>query len=880
MQKLRSRSYYASITNSIILALIVICAGAGVASGDGGAMSPSSVVGFSQTEDGDPSDPSTIRNNYFKRFPYAKSAADSDVVQDGESTAGTTESYEAYTQVQKNCDGDGIETFCNGLNQSCKSAPPVLIPHIHYKQDSQTATVSLPSRRDSEALHYKLVKTYGLPMSDAQFQIIDRNNKQRLLELMFDPERWMWAELASAQLQSSNIANGLGGSAQSTFEQAYDSMNTVLLNVANEKAVEGSSGGGVQAAVRLVQQAYQQIFMPIALLLLLPGVLLTQLKGMMGVAFFGRDDDGQSPFDGIIRAVIALFLIPATQLIVSYAIDVGNQLTEAVRAPEKGYIQKDVLVNWMKQQTYVPQLGFNALLVQGAGGAYGGGTGGAGSGAAAVPSAGGSPTSGSGPATQFNLNIFGSSQFGQAGNAAINNFLAGFFGQGVDFAARAVGLGGGEGKESGQAEEQSHLEDQLFLSTGMEMGFNGSACLMGFSLTVLTAFQLVFMCYLFLLGPIAAAFFAWPSGFGKLFKTVFTNWVDAVIVLSLWRFYWCIILACMTQRLIYLQQNGGFNANSPLEMVVFNCFLALLLYVPFQPFTFNPGEAASAVLDKAQQGGGGGGGAPGAVPGATQGIHHADQPGGGEHDAPASHGHQRQGFATTEFASISTGQSPTTAWPGERSAAGDDAHHSSPSSSEGSASNRLQEMADPPAVDGVAGERTSARQTWEPPPLSGKRAAVTAEMRNSLAGLQIDSIPAGQAPTVALSPSEGTGPSGRFLINTANSEQARAGIEAWQQLGGSGDVPAGQVQPAGAVPPSAESPAQQVTSVESKTSSATAITPPIASKPAGAGVPSAGSNEDTPPEKQGGQTNQANQPGPPGIDDLPPQAPPPPSAGQ
>src|SRR5262249_44930591 len=228
-----------------------------------------------------------------------------------------------------------------------------------------------------------------------------------------------------------------------------------------------------------------------------------------------------------------------------------------------------------------------------------------------------------------------------AGNSfvsALGNFFNFLFGQpGLPQGSEPNDVGG-EGKAAGQLEDKTIQEDQLWLSGAMQAGFNTSSYFMGYGLTVLGAYQIVFMCYLFLLGPLAACFFAWPSGIGSLFKQVFSNWLDAVVVLALWRFWWCVILAVMTQRLVYVHPNAG----SPSEMMVFNCFLALLLYVPFQPFSFHPGPIVSKVLEKAASGGGGGGGgapgagapAPGAQAGnAAPGAHQAP----GAQPAPAAH---------------------------------------------------------------------------------------------------------------------------------------------------------------------------------------------------------------------------------------------------
>ena len=57
--------------------------------------------------------------------------------------------------------------------------------------------------------------------------------------------------------------------------------------------------------------------------------------------------------------------------------------------------------------------------------------------------------------------------------------------------------------------------------------FASLEALLNTALMVLSLYQLVMICYLFLLGPVAAAMFAWPSGIGSLFSNVFANWLNA-----------------------------------------------------------------------------------------------------------------------------------------------------------------------------------------------------------------------------------------------------------------------------------------------------------------------------------------------------------------
>jgi hypothetical protein len=141
--------------------------------------------------------------------------------------------------------------------------------------------------------------------------------------------------------------------------------------------------------------------------------------------------------------------------------------------------------------------------------------------------------------------------------------------------------------------------------------FNGAIDLFSLALIVLTAFQLVYMCYLYLMGPLAAAFFAWPTVQGRLFRTVFGNWVNAVIMLALWRFYWMVILAIMTQRLMYISERGG-QFDLQWEVAVFTCLVGLMFYIPMNPWNFDPAQAYQAATQIGSQmmnaGGGNGGG--------------------------------------------------------------------------------------------------------------------------------------------------------------------------------------------------------------------------------------------------------------------------------
>ncbi len=319
------------------------------------------------------------------------------------------------------------------------------------------------------------------------------------------------AEQAAFQGKLTQSEHACGQAAQNNFTAGGAMVQQSLINIANEQAASplppGSTTRTLPQAIWMVQQIYKAIFLPIAVLLVLPGAVMTQCKGMVQAAFNHSSipsEDSISPFTGILRALIAVILIPTTQLIISYSIDIGNSLTYEVQ----NFIDNPSIASWVGQQTV-----------------------------------GTPPTS-----TQQQM-----------------------------------------------AQEQAETGAQAM--TGSVL--NEVNMLLSYGITVLIAYQIVMMSYLFLMGPIAAAFFAWPCGINSLFKAIFANWLDAVTNLALWRFWWCIILLAMTTRIHWLTELGQYNPQDPWEKAVYTSFMVMLTYVPFNPWEFKPGELVDTLLQKA-----------------------------------------------------------------------------------------------------------------------------------------------------------------------------------------------------------------------------------------------------------------------------------------
>lgn len=323
------------------------------------------------------------------------------------------------------------------------------------------------------------------------------------------PQQQIPAAIAEMQSQQ----QGAGDAAQNASLNALDEYIPMVLagniNVANEAA--GSGGVSTRApfrtlsqAIGMVQSMYKRVYLPMALLLLLPGAVILQMKNMISQFSMQDEDASAGPFSHILRGMIALFLIPATQLIMSYSIDVGNSMTYVV-AQQFSAIQ---IVQWARGQQ--------------------------------------------------------------------------------------------EAKEAA-GQLVNRMDPQPFKDQTMQMCSGMINMTIGYGLLILAAMQLALSCYLLLMGPIAAALYAWPGSVGRLFKPVFINWVNAVVTLSLWRFWWVLIVFVMVTRIQWLTEIGEYVPNTQWEALMLGCFMVMMMYVPFAPFELKPGELVDKLLEKAKE---------------------------------------------------------------------------------------------------------------------------------------------------------------------------------------------------------------------------------------------------------------------------------------
>lgn len=342
----------------------------------------------------------------------------------------------------------------------------------------------------------------GAPASDLISHAGTLVAAERTAERMLSPS--FQSSQATYQGYIQGAADAFGTASGGLFEANLSTMQTSLINVANEMAaIPASSPSSLQNTIWMVQQMSKTFFIPLSLLLLAPGAVITQAMGMINFNISSGSDDAVNPFVGILRALVAIFLIPATQLIVSYSIDIGNTLTDAIA----GKMTSSAIQQWTND--------------------------------IASPNA-----------------------VNHSSNAQV-------------------------------------AEMESTMSSTSRAVFGSMNMLLNYALMVLVAYQTVMACYLYLMGPIAAALFAWPSGVGSLFKPIFGNWLNALTSLVLWRFWWCTILLCISTRVSWLKEIGSYSSDGKWEAIVYTAFLVLLACVPFAAFDFKPGEMVDQLFDKA-----------------------------------------------------------------------------------------------------------------------------------------------------------------------------------------------------------------------------------------------------------------------------------------
>ncbi len=136
-------------------------------------------------------------------------------------------------------------------------------------------------------------------------------------QLRNDPDNARAPTLAAASALSNYAANNM---AEAAVSQSMGAIQFTQHYLVNFTAQSGSSW----------QSLRNNLFMPIAILLLLPGAVLAQVRAI--VAQSSSILGEVNPFEGITRSIVAIFMIPASFLVVNYGIDLSNALTYGINS--------------------------------------------------------------------------------------------------------------------------------------------------------------------------------------------------------------------------------------------------------------------------------------------------------------------------------------------------------------------------------------------------------------------------------------------------------------------------------------------------------------------------------------------------------------------
>lgn len=350
------------------------------------------------------------------------------------------------------------------------------------------------------------------------------------------------ANHAKAQTTAQFIAagNALGELTKDQAANAIDYSSKYLQNFT-------ADGNNVWNLIR------NNLFVPIGILLLLPGAVLSQTRAMVSS---GNPVLGDcNPFDGILRTVVAIFLIPASYLIVNYGIDFSNSIVLSMAGEYETLFGSNMYKDAMCAQ-------IRAFPVR---------------------------------TPEENQNVGAAQPWNQPAVTNQQSYEAGLIASKQDDPC-----GASSGAQSGASDGRTDEGMPANAVAARFVAFGSSA---GLTLTwdVLCAFQMAYLLYLFFVGPIMAGLWVWPMA---QLRSAFPSWVEGVITICFWSLFWntvILLMACFK----------GVGETGTLIMAALN-FLAVNAVKFAFDFSGLVRAAGMEAAKRATSGAQGAGGAPGA----------------------------------------------------------------------------------------------------------------------------------------------------------------------------------------------------------------------------------------------------------------------------
>ena len=441
---------------------------------------------------------------------------------------------------------------------------PVSTPVQHANPPVTTITVESYDNiaADSIAKEMKQQVSFGAgpqPIETAaEAQAITTAQTNTLVNALTNGDRWVGAATAAGSAMATGAANGMAGAAVS---QSMGAINFSRYYLTNFTAMSST-----WVTLR------NSIFMPMAILLLLPGAVLAQVKAIVaqGSPILGE----VSPFEGITRSIVAIFLIPASFLVVNYGIDLSNAITYGISNEYTNLFGTDMYMDAECAEMRAfpsnsPGENLNALLPT-----------------VAVPIV-----------------------------PMINNAWSQFesFGIANKLFDPCVGL------------NQSAIPDEASSATmtADRMMANGGNAFLTMTWNMMCAFQTVFIYYLWFMGPIVAALWVWPI---EKLRSALPSWIEGTVTICFWSLFWNVVILLMACF-------RGVSETGTVIMTALNGLATISVWYAFdfselisQGAAYSMQNAMTQAMSKAAGGGRGGGGGGGQQSGGGGGSSLATDP--------------------------------------------------------------------------------------------------------------------------------------------------------------------------------------------------------------------------------------------------------------
>ncbi len=304
------------------------------------------------------------------------------------------------------------------------------------------------------------------------------NRSETMPDKLMHPKNTTKSAAAESQAGQGQAANTAGDIAKDMACTAIDYASRFMKNFTTQ---DGNRWNNYR----------NNIFVPMAILLILPGAVMTQVRAIMAQ---GNPVIGSaSPLEGIQRGMIAVFLVPCSCLVTNYAIDLGNSLHHSVCSEYSRIVGGDMYRDAMCAE--IRAFGVRYL----------------------------SENEGSLRYVAPDLSPRGNEPF-----AEIEGRLWG------KISDPCTGL------LLVPANRDDAVMPQATIATRLGMFTANAGICAGWAM--LTAFQMAFFYYLYFAGPIMAALWAWPN---QMFKNAFPIWVESCVTLAFWSFLWQVTIALL-----------------------------------------------------------------------------------------------------------------------------------------------------------------------------------------------------------------------------------------------------------------------------------------------------------------------------------------------